>query len=145
MVRKLGRVAAGLAAAVGMVVLSSGVLTADDKEKTPTIEEIMKKGHQGSKSLLKGIAAQAKEGKWDDALDGAKTLKMFGEALGKNKPDKGTTESWKKLTDKYKENTASVYKAVEKKDVTAVNDALGKVTGAKGANCSECHKIHKGD
>jgi cytochrome c556 len=146
MVRKLGRVAAGLVAGVGMAVLSAGVLTADDKgEKVPSIEEIMKKGHQGSKSLLKGIAAQAKEGKWEDALNGAKTLKMFGESLGKNKPDKGSPESWKKLTDKYKKNTEAVYKAVEKKDVKEVTDALGKVTGAKGANCMECHKAHKGD
>ena len=137
------RVVACVAVGGLALALSVGSSSADDKDKTPTIKEIMKKGHQGTKSLLKGIAAQAKAGEWEEAQNGAKTLKTFGEALGKNKPEKGGEESWKKLTDKYKENTAAVAEAAEKKDAKAVTDALEKVSGTKGANCMECHKAHR--
>jgi hypothetical protein len=135
------RVAAALAVGGLALAFSVGSQAADDKkdDKVPTIKEIMKKGHQGTKSLLKGIGAQAKEGKWDDAADGAKTLKAFGEALGKNKPEKGSDESWKKLTDAYKDNTKTVFDAVEKKDATATADALGKI----GKSCKGCHDQHK--
>ena len=138
MVRKLGRVAAGLMAAVGMAVLSAGVLAGDDKEKTYAIEEIMKR-HTGAKSLLKGVGVQVKEGKWEEAKDGAKLLKAFGESLGKNTPPKGEEKSWKKLTEQYKESTAAVFKAVEKKDAKSATDALGKI----GKSCKGCHSNHK--
>ena len=138
MIRKLSRVAAGLVAAVGMAALSAGVLAGDDKEKTYPIEEIMKKGH-GSKGLLKGIAAHVKEAKWDEAKTDAKLLKAFGVSLGKNEPPMGEAKSWKKLAEAYKENTETVYKAVEKKDAKGATDALGKI----GKSCAGCHKEHK--
>jgi cytochrome c556 len=138
MVRKLGRVAAGLAAAVGMAVLAGGVLAGDDKEKTYPIEEIMKKGH-GSKGLLKGIETHVKESKWDEAKTDAKLLKAFGVSLGKNEPPMGEAKSWKKLAEAYKENTDSVYKAVEKKDAKGVTEGLGKIR----KSCMGCHKEHK--
>ncbi|HET6572858.1 MAG TPA: hypothetical protein VFG68_04590 [Fimbriiglobus sp.] len=136
--RKLGRVAATVTAAVGMTVLSAGVLPADDKEKTYAIEEIMKR-HTGAKSLLKGVAVQVKEAKWEEAKGGAKLLKAFGESLGKNKPPRGEEKSWKKLTEQYKESTATIYKAVEKKDAKTALDTLGKI----GKSCMGCHKQHK--
>jgi cytochrome c556 len=136
MVRRVAAVVAvgGLALAV-----SAGSSAADDKEKTPTIKEIMKKGHAGTKSLLKGIAAQAKAGEWDEAQNGAKTLKTFGEALGKNTPEKGDKESWKKLTDEYKDNTKAVAEAAEKKNAKGVTTALGKI----GMSCKGCHSAHR--
>jgi hypothetical protein len=135
------RVAAALAVGGLALAFSVGSQAADDKkdDKVPTIKEIMKKGHQGTKSLLKGIGAQAKEGKWDDAMDGAKTLKTFGEALGKNKPEKGSDESWKKLTEEYKENTKAVFEAVEKKDADKTAEALKKILDS----CKGCHSMHK--
>jgi hypothetical protein len=139
MVRKLGRVVAGLAAVVGMAVLSAGVLAADDKdEKVYPIEEIMKKGH-GSKGLLKGIEAHVKGSMWDEAKTDAKLLKAFGVSLGKNEPPMGEAKSWKKLAETYKENTETVYKAVEKKDSKSALDGLGKIR----KSCAGCHKVHK--
>jgi hypothetical protein len=107
--------------------------------KTPTISEIMKKGHAGAKSLLKTVGAQAKEGDWDAAAKGAKTLKLYGEALGKNKPERGDEESWKKLCEEYQMSTAAVAKAVEEKDAAATATALGKI----GKSCKGCHDAHK--
>jgi len=135
MVRRVVACAAvgGLALAV-----SVGSSLADDKEKTPSISEIMKKGH-GSKGLLKGIGAEVKAGKWEDAKSDAKLLKAFGEALGKNEPEKGSKESWKKLTDEYKENTAAVAKAADKEDADGVAAGLKKI----GGSCKGCHSAHK--
>ena len=140
MTRKLVRAGLFAAAVVGFVI-GAGALSAQDKDKDKvySIEDIMKR-HTGAKSVLKGVGAQVKEGKWEDAQDGAKLLKAFGESLGKNDPPMGTKESWKKLTGNYKENTANVYKAIGKKDAKAANDALGKI----GKSCKECHDTHKG-
>ena len=141
--RKLVRAGLFAAAVLGFV-LASGTMSAQDKDKkkTPSIKEIMKKGH-GSMGLLGGIAKEAKDGKWEDADNDAKLLKEFGEGLGKNKPPKGDDESWKKLTEKYKENTAAVAEAAGKKDKDAVLAALDKIV-PKSGSCKECHDAHKG-
>jgi hypothetical protein len=97
----------------------------------------MKVGHAGGKSLISKVKTSVKGGKWDDAKTAADALKVFGEALGKNKPEKGDADSWKKLTDKYKASTAAVAAGAEKMDAKAVTSALGKI------NCKECHDAHK--
>lgn len=138
MVRKI--LQAGVFAALGTVVMLAtyGVAnTADDK--LPTIKEIMGKGHKGTDAYIAKIKTDAKDGKWDDAKDYAKSLVAFGEALGKNKPPKGEAESWEKLTKKYLDNTKTVAKAVDDKDAGATNKALGAIT----KSCGECHSAHK--
>lgn len=127
--------------AVGMTALA-GAVTAQDKkqpEVPKTIKELMKKGH-GAKGPLKSIAKEAKDGKWDDAKTNAELLKLFGENLYKLDPPMGSKESWKKLTDKYEEQTGNVYKAVDKKDVKKTEETLKKL----GGGCKECHDAHKG-
>ena len=139
MTRKSVALAGTFAAFALTVGLTAEVRTASAAAKDVTISEIMKKGH-GAKGLLKAIGKEVKEGKWDEAKDDAELLKLFGEGLGKIPPEKGSKESWKKLTDKYKEQTADVYKAVEKKDAKKAGDSLGKI----GKSCKECHDAHKG-
>src|SRR5476651_2722392 len=98
MVRKITRSAACLT--VGLFALSCGIgANAEDKkaDKVPTVEEIMQQGHSGTKSLKNKIDVAAKAEKWDDAKTPAALLKAFGEALGKNKVEKGDEASWKKL------------------------------------------------
>jgi len=138
---KLVRAGLFAAALVGFVV-ASGATTAQDKDKkkTPTIKEIMGKAHKGTKSLMAGIGQQAKGGQWEDAQNGASTLKEFGEAIGKNKPPRGSEESWKTQTEKYKKNTESVAEAVEAKDAAKVAAALKTL----GGSCKDCHDSHKG-
>src|SRR5207253_961776 len=116
-----------------------GAGSADDKkdEKVPTISEIMTKGHKGTDAYIAKIKTAAKDEKWDDAKEFAKTLAFFGENLGKNKPPKGDEKSWKTLTEKYAASTKMVLKGVEDKDAKAVNKGLGMI------NCGECHKAHK--
>lgn len=131
------RVVACVAVGGLALAITAGSSVAHD-DKVPSISDIMKKGH-GSKGLLKGIAAEVKAKKWDDASNDAKLLKDFGEALGKNKPEKGSEESWKKLTDEYKKNTAAVAEGVEMKDPEAVTAGLKKI----GGSCKGCHSAHK--
>ena len=120
------------------VTVTVGGLTAAE-DKVPTVSEIMKLGHAGGKSLIAKVKTAVKGEKWDDAKVPADALKVFGDALGKNKPEKGDADSWKKLTDKYKTNTAAAAAGVEKKDAAAVTAALGKI----GGSCKECHDSHK--
>jgi cytochrome c556 len=143
MVRKLTR--AGLLAALGAVAVltaygAAGAAGQDKKdEKIPSVSEIMLKGHKGTDSFLSQIKADVKGEKWDDAVTHAKALNVFGEALGKNKPNKGDDKSWKELCDKYAANTKAVLTAAEKKDAKAATTALGAISGS----CGGCHKAHK--
>jgi soluble cytochrome b562 len=138
MLRKLLRVTlASTLGAMMALVTYNAIVSADDKDETPTIKEIMKKGHKKTEGYIDKIKADAKDGKWDEAKDYAKTLAFFGESLGKNKPPKGEGESWEKLTKKYADTTKSVVKAVDDKDAKAVNKALSQI------DCKECHSAHK--
>ncbi len=141
MVRKITRLAICAAGGLFALTLSIGALNAEDKkdDKVPTVEEIMKQGHSGTKSLKNKIDVAAKAEKWDDAKTSAALLKTFGEALGKNKVEKGDEASWKKLSEKYAKTTADISAGVEKKDAKAVSTALG----ALGKSCKECHDVHK--
>lgn len=132
--RILGRVALLV---VGLAV--AGVATADDKDKVPSVHDIMNEGHKGKKSQLSLLNSAVKSGKWEDAEKPAKKMKEFGEAIGKNSPEKGSAASWKKLTSTYKSTTAEIYKAVEKKDKAAAEKELKKF----GGSCKSCHDSHK--
>ena len=132
------RVMTVVALAAFAATVTVGALTAAD-DKVPTVSEIMKVGHAGGKSLIAKVKTAVKGEKWDDAKVPADALKVFGEALGKNKPEKGDADSWKKLADKYKASTEAAAAAVEKKDAKAATAALGKI----GGSCKECHDAHK--
>lgn len=141
MLRKLTSVVAGLGMAA-LVLVSGGFGTAapeDKKGDVPTIKEIMAKGHKGTDAYLGKVKAAVKAEKWDDAQKYAKTLAVFGEALGKNKPSKGDADSWKTLSEKYAADTKAVADAAEKKDAKAANEAIAAIAGS----CGGCHKVHK--
>ena len=140
MVRKFTKMTLA-ASLLGLAALLSasggnGVAAADDK--LPDISEIMKKGHAKTDGYIAKIRTAAKEGKWDEAQKYAKDFAILGDALGKNKPPKGTEASWKALSKKYEENTKLVLKGAEDKDAKTVNKGLA------GINCMECHSKHKG-
>jgi cytochrome c556 len=125
-------------ALIVMMVFAAAVtftaIAAEDKA-IPT-KEIMQKGIKGA---LPKITAAAKKGDVSKMGDAAATLKKYGEALGKNKPNKGEQESWEKLTATFKEQTAAIADGVEKKDAKAVADAAAAI----GKSCGGCHSKHK--
>jgi hypothetical protein len=121
---RIGVTALLTAAFAGMTVLGA----ADDKPKYD-IETIMNKAHDKDDGLLKKVLG----GKADDAQK-KELLELYTE-LSKNKPDKGSKDSWK-------EKTGALVSAA--KEVVG-----GKETGVanlkKAANCKGCHDVHKGD
>jgi len=140
MVRQTGRWVLGVAACAGGLLLTAGAILAEPRPADPMgIEDIMKKGHAGKKSLLNVVKAGVKEEKWDSLVEPAKSLKSFGEDLGKNKQEKGDDASWKKLTTEYAANMTAIADGVEKKDQKAANEALTKM----GKSCKACHDQHK--
>ena len=140
MVRQTGRWVVGVMACVGGVLFTAGAILAEPRPADPMgIEDIMKKGHAGKKSLLNVVKAGVKEEKWDSLTDTAKSLKSFGEDLGKNKPEKGDDASWKKLSAEYATNMTGIAAGIEKKDAKATNDALATM----GKSCKACHDQHK--
>ncbi|MGL6075149.1 MAG: cytochrome c [Fimbriiglobus sp.] len=139
MIRKLARwSAAGVVCTLSFLFVV-GAVTAKPLAEPTSIHDIMAKGHAGKKSVLNQIKEGVKGEKWDDIAKAAKTFKTYGEDLGKNKPEKGDEESWKKLAAEYKKTTAAIAEAVEKKDQKAANKALETM----GKSCKACHDIHK--
>lgn len=136
MVRKFGLVAACLAAGLFVV---SGLNAAE--EKTPTVEDIMKK--VPNKGRNKGLCAKcvdaATAGTWDECQKMAAELKMLGEAMGKNDPPKGSKESWAKQTKMFADNMAAMEKGAKAKDADAVKAAFA----AFGKSCMGCHSQHR--
>ncbi|WP_439626610.1 cytochrome c [Gemmata sp.] len=141
MLRKITSVVAGLGMAALVLAFGGFGTAADDKkdDKTPTIKEIMAKGHKGTEAYMGKVKAAVKAEKWDDAQKYAKAMSVFGAALGKNKPKKGDADSWKTLSEKYAGDTKALFDATEKKDAKAANDALGTI----GESCKACHTPHK--
>ena len=124
--------AAALAACFGTLAVAA---TAD----VPGVDDIMSEAHNKKKGVEPKIKVAVSDGKWDDAAKPAERLKELGEALGKNKNEKGSAESWKKLTEQYKKTTADIADAVKKKDKKAAEAALGKL----GRSCDSCHEVHR--
>ena len=140
MLRKFGRWTVGVVACGFGLLFSAGAMLAEPKaDDFASIHDIMTKGHQGKKSYLAVIKEGVKAEKWDDIAEPAKKLKKFGEDLGKNKPDKGESDSWKKLNEEYKKTMVAIGDGVEKKDAKATNEALTKM----GKSCKSCHDSHK--
>ena len=134
---------------LGAMVLAVGLLVgvvgaADDKSKSPnipTISEVMQKVNSKAglqKSVGNALTSDMLD--WADIQKKTKEMVEHVEALGKNMPEKGTKESWEKLTKSWLESAKKVDEAAKKKDKDATMRALTALRGA----CQTCHKAHKG-
>jgi hypothetical protein len=108
-------------AVFAFVLVVDGSLQGGDKDKVPTVKEIM------SGCMKSGLCKKVMTGKGDDA-DKEKLFKLLSQ-LEKNKAPAGTDDAnWKKLT-------SGISEAVKSGDLKKVNAAL---------KCGECHKEYKG-
>jgi len=82
---------------------------------------------------------EAPETKWAEVQKDTKDWVAMAETLGKQKPPRGSDESWKKQTDKYLGLVKDVDAAAQKKDL----DAVKKSMGAIGMSCNGCHSQHR--
>jgi hypothetical protein len=137
---RLWRVTGFLALLVGAGLTLNAI--GADKEKEPTIKEIMTKAHKGGNSLIQKLGKELKaaDPEWEAIQKQAKDLVKLGTSLGKNDPPKGEKDSWEKLTKEYLDNAKSLEKAANDKNkekATESQKALSK-------SCMACHKAHKG-
>ena len=131
---------------LGAMVLAVGLLVgvvgaADTKSSIPTISDVMRKVN-GKAGLSKAVKAAVSSDMidWTDVQKKTKEMLEHVEALGKNTPEKGTKESWEKLTKSWAESAKKVDEAAKKKDKAATVQALTALQGA----CRTCHSAHKG-
>jgi cytochrome c556 len=129
----------GLLAVAALAVWVGQPLLAADKE--PTVKEIMTKAHKGGNSLLAklGKELKAEEPPWETVQQQTKELVTLGASLGKNKPPKGSQESWDRLTKAYLATAKALDGAAKEKGL-AVARAQHK---ALTQQCGACHKAHR--
>jgi cytochrome c556 len=82
---------------------------------------------------------KAKSPEWDAIQKETKDWVAVAETLGKQKPPKGTDDSWKTQTEKYLTNVKAVDAAAEKKDADAATKAVATI----GMSCGACHSQHR--
>jgi cytochrome c556 len=134
------RLLGAMVLAVGLLV---GVGAADGQNKSsiPTISDVMRKvnGKAGlQKAVGKALTSDMID--WADVQKKTKELVEHVEALGKNTPEKGTKDSWEKLTKSWLDSAKKVDDAAKMKDKDATTKALTTLQGA----CRTCHSAHKG-
>jgi len=134
------RLLGAMVLALGLLV---GVVGAQDKGRSsiPTISDVMRKvnGKAGlQKAVGKALTSDMID--WADVQKKTKEMLEHVEALGKNTPEKGTKDSWQKLTKSWLDSAKKVDEAAKKKDKDETMKALTALQGA----CRTCHSAHKG-
>jgi cytochrome c556 len=129
------KLAALAAAVLGVAVL--GTAAADEAEKIKDVKGCMAFQNKVRGDLPKQLKSKTPD--WDAIQKQTHEWVGVAEALGKQKPPKGSEESWKKQTDLYLTHVKAVDAAAEKKDADAANKALATI----GSSCGGCHSQHK--
>jgi cytochrome c556 len=82
---------------------------------------------------------KAKDPNWEEVQKQTKDWVAMAETLGKQKPPRGSDESWKKQSEKYLTTVKDVDSAAQKKDLDGMKKGLGMV----GGSCMGCHSQHR--
>jgi cytochrome c556 len=112
----------------------------DEKYDAETVMKSLFAKKSGKFSTVLKKQVEASKTDWDELQKTTEEIAKYGKALGKNDPEKGSKESWKKLTDKLAENTKALDDAADEKDLKKVKDTQKAI----GGSCMECHKSHRG-
>jgi cytochrome c556 len=133
---KIAVLAAFVAAAA---VVAGHAVAADDK--TPSVEDIMKKVNKRKAGLHDQVKEALKGGSpdWAAVQKETKEYSALADFLGKNDPPKGDKASWERMTKAYAANAKKLNEAAEKKDLSGAQasiDALSK-------SCMGCHRAHR--
>ena len=129
-----------LAGALALAIVAAGTTAgADDKDKPPSIKEIMTRAHKGGDAALSRARAANKKGDFDELTKQAGTLVKLGQDLSRARPEKGEAKSWKALTADYVKKAKALEKAAKDKDRAETKQALDNL----GSSCGKCHKAHR--
>jgi cytochrome c556 len=109
--------------------------------KFVSTKQIMKICFDEEEGLLEVLTTMAKEKepKWDKISEKTGAWVKAAEDLGKNKPKKGTAESWEKLTKKFVDDAKALDTAAGKKEAEKLLAALKPLE----TSCKGCHPSHK--
>jgi hypothetical protein len=116
-------------ALLALALLATLGLGAGEEKPKYTIEEVMKKAHSGKTNLPKKLML-------GQISDTEKTkLIEYYDALGKNKPPKGSEDDWKKRTGTL---LTAAKAAIDGGDAE-------KKAFRKAVDCKSCHDLHKAE
>ncbi len=112
----------------------------DEKYETETIMKNVfnKKSGKFSSVLKKQVEASPTD--WEAIQKTTEEINKYGKVLSKNDPEKGSKESWKKLSEKFGENTKALDDAADAKDLDKVKASQKAI----GGSCKACHDAHRG-
>jgi cytochrome c556 len=112
----------------------------DEKYDNETIMKSVfnKKSGKFSSVLKKQVEATPTD--WDELQKTTEEIAKYGKALGKNEPEKGSKDSFKKLAGKLADNTKELDDAADAKDLTKLKASQKAIQNS----CMECHKAHRG-
>jgi cytochrome c556 len=119
--------------------VSLGSLVSEEPSTEDIMKGLFKKGSGKFNTVLKK-QVDASPTDWDTIQKTTKEIAELGASLEKNKPEKGSEESWKKLAGKFGENTKSLHEAAEAKELAKVKAAQKAIQGS----CKACHDAHRG-
>ena len=129
---------------VAVALISVGAVSVaafdDESPDTTTImKALFKKGSGKFNTALKK-QVDASPTDWTELQKTTEEIAKNGKALAKAEPEKGDKDSWKKMADKFGENTKALDDAADAKDLTKVKAAQKAI----GGSCKSCHDAHRG-
>jgi hypothetical protein len=106
----------------------------------PTTRHIMNRlARRGGLATKIGQELDAEPPPWEKIQEQTQEFNRLASALGKNKPPRGSQESWAKLSLAYADSATALDRAAQAKDreaALAAHDELAE-------SCNECHREHR--
>lgn len=131
-------VALAVAALIPVGAVAFGAFDDETYDKETIMKSLFNK-KSGKFNLLKK-QVEAKPANWEEIQKTTEEIAKYGKSLGKNDPDKGSKESWKKLAGKLADNTKELDDAADAKDLDKVKASQKAI----GGSCKACHDAHRG-
>jgi cytochrome c556 len=127
-----------------VAVISAGAVAVgsfDDEtyDKETVMKTLFNKKSGKFSSVLKK-QVDASPTNWEELQKTTDEIAKYGKALGKNDPEKGSKDSFKKLADKLADNTKALDDAADSKDLAKVKASQKAI----GGSCKACHDAHRG-
>ena len=132
-----------VALAVAVMIPVGAVAFGAFDDATYDNETVMKSLFQkksGKFSVVLKKQVDASPTNWEELQKTTEEIAKYGKALGKNEPEKGSKDSFKKLADKLADNTKALDEAADAKDLAKVKASQKAI----GGSCKACHDAHRG-
>jgi cytochrome c556 len=126
---------------LGVVTLVMAPAGIGNERKPPAVRDVMKRAHEGPKSLLASIgrALKAEQPAWAAVQKDTAELVELSGLLVTTAPPQGERESWQKLTSAYRDGARTLDEAARKQDRQAARVAKARID----ASCRACHQAHR--